>query len=88
VDAVADLELGRSQELGVGLGGEQAGEAAGSLQERLLQGFKEALGIGFLLGGQVGFPDGSPGGVLGCVSTAADPTRFPAPFRDAYPPTT
>jgi hypothetical protein len=85
VDRLADLELRGAEELRVGLGGEQACEAAGLVQEGLLEGLEEALGFGFLLGGQVGFPDGSRGGVCGCVATADDPTRFPAPFRDAYP---
>jgi hypothetical protein len=63
VDAVANLELGRAEELGVGLGGEEAGEAAGLVEEGLLQGFKKALGFGFLVAGEVLVHDDSRGGV-------------------------
>jgi hypothetical protein len=63
MDAVADLELGLAQELGVGLGGEQAGEAAGFVKEGLLQSIKQALGFGILFWGEVLIHDGSRGGV-------------------------
>src|SRR5262249_6038589 len=85
VDRVADLELGLTQELIVGLGGEQASEAAGLIQEGLLEGLEEALGFGFLVGGEV-HAGLLRRAILGCVPMSRQVTRFPAHLRDAYPP--
>src|SRR6266550_3334873 len=53
MQGVANLELGLAQELGVGLAGEEFSEAAGLVEEGLLEGIVEALGFGFLFGGKV-----------------------------------
>jgi hypothetical protein len=52
VDGVADLELGLAEQLGVGLAGQQFGEAPGSGEEGAFEEVVEALGFGLLLRGQ------------------------------------
>src|SRR5262245_38670689 len=52
VDAVSDLELGLSQELAVGLGGQQLGQGAEVGLDGLPQRLEDALGRIGLLGGQ------------------------------------
>ena len=52
VDMVADLELGGPQEAVIGLGGQQAGDVTGLVEEGLLEQLVEALGFGLLVGGE------------------------------------
>src|SRR5262249_45541872 len=52
VDPVSDIELGRSEDLAVGLGGQRLGEGAEVGLDGLPQGLIDALGFLGLLGGQ------------------------------------
>jgi hypothetical protein len=60
VDPIADLELGRAQELAVLLAGEQFGEAAQVRLGGLAQGVEDLLGAFGLLGAEVGPGHESP----------------------------
>jgi hypothetical protein len=53
VDDVADLELGLSQDLVIGLGGQESGHLEDVSFEGLEHGLDEFLGMGLLLGGQL-----------------------------------
>src|SRR5262249_60805393 len=84
VDRVADRELRLAEELAVGLGGQEAGEPLGLVQERLLHQLEEALGLGLLLGGQGGVGhEGTPGRgeFPGDASAPSDLGNFPPPFE-------
>ena len=86
---VAELELGGPQELGVGLGHEEAGPAEGFLLGLLADQGREALGFGFLVGGedQV-WPGGLRAGEGVIFKDFQSPVlgyAFPTHFRDAYP---
>jgi hypothetical protein len=54
VDDVADLELGLAEDLVIGLGGQESGHLEDVTFEGLEHGLGEFLGMGLLLGGQVG----------------------------------
>src|SRR5262249_30304178 len=58
VDGLADLELGRAQQLGGGLGGQQLGEPSRLLEKDALQLLEQTLGFGLLVGGEI--PAGTP----------------------------
>jgi hypothetical protein len=54
MDDVPDLEFGLSQDLMIGLGGQEAGHPEDVLFHRLEDDLRQFLGVGFLLGGQFG----------------------------------
>ena len=54
MEDVPDLEFGLAENLGVGLGREQAGHLEDVLFHRLEDDLGQFLGVGFLLGGQFG----------------------------------
>jgi len=54
MDDVADLELGLSQDLIVRLGGQEAGHLQEVAFDGPQEGLGQVLGMGLLLGGQVG----------------------------------
>jgi hypothetical protein len=88
VGRVADLELGLTQQLGVGLLRQQAGQAARLLKERPLEQLEEALGLGLLLGGKRQLCHGTislRGGFLVDVSRPAYVRNFPPPFETPTP---
>jgi hypothetical protein len=94
MDPVSDLELGLAEDLAVGLGGEQLGDASDLVLDDGQEATLDPVGLVALLGGQV---EGDPGhgtafheesvkefgrriDVLRC-------TKFPTHNRDAHPGT-
>ena len=53
VDEVADLELGRSEQVPVGLGGQEFGQASDVGREGGGEVLAETVGVGLLIGGEV-----------------------------------
>jgi hypothetical protein len=58
VDSIADLELGLTEELAVGLGGEQLGDAPDFVPDGGEQASLDPVGFVALLGGQIEWESG------------------------------